>query len=61
VKVIQTDNFDRDWIPDKLIADGLTENQAVYLAAEKNAAASPYGDAFFRAVPDDYKLSEGDR
>lgn len=60
MKVILTDNFDRDWKPDKLIAEGLTEEKAEQLASDKNARCSPHGDAWYVAVPDDYKLKTGE-
>lgn len=56
MKVIATDNFDRDYVSDRLIADNLTKADAETLAAEKNKGSGPYSDWFFLAVADDRKL-----
>jgi hypothetical protein len=57
MKVIRTDNFDRDWISDGLVQSDMEEVEAEALAAELNAKEiDPHTPNYFRAVPDDYEL-----
>jgi hypothetical protein len=58
-KIICIDNFDRDVVPDQLVAENLTEHVAsiiVSLLNEKEGKESP---DFYKSVPANYKLNEG--
>ena len=56
MKVICSDNYDRDWVADRLVRTGLSKEDAERLAASLNAKISPDGPDFYRAVPDEYAL-----
>jgi len=58
MKVIKTDNFDRDWVDDVLIAGpGLCKKEAEKIA-DKNNAETTDPEAWYMAVEDDYILKE---
>lgn len=58
MKVIGTDNYDRDGIPDVLVAENMTPEEAEAKADRMNVE-SGYRDTYYKAVPDDYRLSRG--
>lgn len=57
VKLIGTDNFNRETIADFLVAENLDPVNAEIVAAALNAH-NP-GDTFYKTVPCDYRLSRG--
>lgn len=59
MKVILIDNFDREYIEDRLLKDNLTEFEAKKTADDYNKSYSQNWDWFAKAVPDDYRLSRG--
>lgn len=56
MKVICIDNFNREHISDTLFRDNLSEQEAMDIAKEQNRKQGEFGDKYFRAVGDDYKL-----
>lgn len=56
MKIIRVDNFDREIIPDKLIATGLSECYAERIVKLLNDSEGNDSPNFYRCVPDDYKL-----
>lgn len=56
MKVIKTDNFDRNYIPDSLICENCTDYNAKFIAEALNKMCNPNGSDYFRAVHDDYKM-----
>ena len=56
MKIIRTDNFNRDYIPDKLIADNVAKFWAEHIVKLLNANIDPNGADYFRAVPHNYEL-----
>ena len=57
-KLILVDNYDREYVADRLLEDNLTEADASAKAAEYNEKY-PHDDWFAKAVPDNYKLWGG--
>lgn len=58
-KVVLVDNFDRENIPDQLLKDEITEEEANELADEYNRCHQGSYDWYARAVADDYRLWRG--
>ena len=58
MKIIRVDNFDRDYIPDDLIAENVNEHSAKLIAKLLNEHAGANSQDYFKAVPDDHKLYE---
>lgn len=57
MKVVLVDNFDRDYIADRLLADNLTQEDARALADDFNKKHASYNCPDFAVVKDDnYKL-----
>lgn len=55
-KVVLVDNYDRDYVADKLLRDNLTEEQAIAVAKEYNDKY-PDDHSWFAVVRDDlYEL-----
>ena len=54
MKVIRTDNFDRETVSDILVAEGLPEEEAKERADKENARKAH--DAWHVVKPEDYKL-----
>jgi hypothetical protein len=60
-RVVKVDNFDRETIDDKLVCDGLTQDEAKAQADKLNAdEGGEDSPAFFKAVDANYKLREYD-
>ena len=60
MKIVDTDNFDRDYHADKVVAEGITsEILANVMCKALNDRAGPDSESFYRVVPDDYKLAPG--
>lgn len=55
-KVIIIDNFDRDYISDRLFKDNLTMEEAEKLATEENSKTRDNTPDYYKAVEDDYTL-----
>lgn len=55
-KVILADNLNREEIPDKLLAESLTDEEADIAADQYNDERSEADPYFAIVVPDDYKL-----
>lgn len=60
MKIIQCDNFDRDHVPDKLIAENVPEEYAGVMcdALREEFSSGPNPMDWFRVVPDDYELKQ---
>ena len=57
MKIIQTDNFERDTVSDILIAKDISENFAnIIVDALNTKYSSDYSPMFFKVVPENYKL-----
>lgn len=60
MKIVRIDNFDREIIPDKLVAENITS--AAYAEVMCKALCAKYsseqGSDYFVVRPDDYKLRE---
>ncbi len=61
MKIILTDNFNRDYIPDRLIADNMAKYWAEHIVKLLNKETDPDGQDYFRAVPHNFKLNEVER
>ena len=60
MKIIQTDNFDRDDIGDQLLADNVSKYWAERIVTLLNDKYSgSVTDFYCQAVSDNYKLKEG--
>jgi hypothetical protein len=57
MKIIATDNFDRENIDERLMEEGLDSDQANKLCAEMNNFGAPIND-WYVVVPDDHVLYE---
>lgn len=56
MKVVRVDNFDRDYIPERLMAEKLTDEEARVIATALNAHFSgPHASHYFRVMADDYQ------
>ena len=59
MKIVQVDNFDRDYIPDRLIAENVSKHFEEFLVKALNEKySSEHSPEYYRLVPDDYKLKE---
>jgi len=58
MKIICTDNFDRENRSDRLVATGLNEYMGARIVRFLNDAEDLNSDNFYKLVPDDYKLYE---
>ena len=58
MKIIRTDNFDKAFIPDDLIAENVNEFSAKLIAKLLNKHTGMNSQDYFKAVPDDRKLYE---
>ena len=58
MKIIRTDNFDREHISDGLIAENVNEFFAKLVAKLLNKYIGADSQDYFKAVPDDHKLYE---
>lgn len=58
MKIIGTDNFDREYINDQLICEGLTEPMAVFIVAALNEkyCKGDHAPTYYKVVSDDCKL-----
>ena len=59
MKIVRVDNFDRDTVCDKLVAENVNDVYGTCMVEALNAEFS--GDSlpdYFRMVPDDYVLKE---
>jgi hypothetical protein len=59
-KIICTDNFARDNVSDSLTAENLTEYMAKRIVELLNEKEGTTSSNFYKAVPNTYKLFEGD-
>lgn len=58
-KVVLVDNLNREHIEDKLLEDGLTNEQADSVANSYNEEHNAHNGWWARAVSDEYKLWRG--
>ena len=56
MKVIITDNFDRESMSDELLVGNLSKRQAEVVANALNKDGGECSPYFYRAVEDDYEL-----
>ncbi len=57
MKIVQVDNFDRDYISDTLIAENVNKHFGEFLVKALNEKYSRGDSAeYYRLEPDDYKL-----
>ena len=59
MKLIAVDNFGRESVADRLIAENLSDYWAPFLAESANRNTAERSDIYFRAVPDDHVLWRG--
>ena len=57
-KLILVDNYDREYVADRLLEENITEDEAKAKAAEYNKKY-PHDNWFAEAVSNDYKLWGG--
>lgn len=58
MKIIRTDNFDRETVSDKLIATTDNSYYASLIARLLNEKQGVYRQHYYKAVEDDYQLYE---
>ena len=58
MKIVATDNFDRENIDERLMEEGLDSDQADKLCAEMNNALDAPINDWYVVVPDDHVLYE---
>lgn len=59
VKIIRVDNFDREHVPDELIAENVDPKIATEITEFLNRKHSGiYSPDFYKVVPDDHKLHQ---
>ena len=56
MKIICTDNFNRDYVPDSLIAENLSGYWASRIVKLLNENTDPNGQEYYEAVSDEYVL-----
>ena len=56
MKIVLVDNFNRDHVSDRLIAENVSEYYAEIIVNALNTRVLADAPDFFRAMPDDYKL-----
>ncbi len=56
MRVIMTDNFDRENVSDSIVAENLNEFYAELIAKLLNGKGDDYTQEYYKAVADDYKL-----
>jgi len=56
MKVVQVDGLNRDYQPEKLVTVSISEIEAVIIVEALNSTI-PFGDIYYKMVPDDYKLN----
>lgn len=57
MKIVQVDNFDRDYVSDILIAENANEHFGEFLTKVLNEKySSDYSPEYYRLVSDDYEL-----
>ena len=57
MKIVQVDNFNRDTVSDKLIAENVNEYFGKFLVEALNKKyVDDYSPEYYRLMPDDYKL-----
>lgn len=61
MKIVCTDNYARDTVADRLVAEGVKhEGEALAMAAGLNGAfGGENSPNYYKAVPDDYRLWRG--
>jgi len=60
MKIIETDNFDRDYPNEKVVMRNLTSDQAEYIADAINKVCSgPSAQRFWKVEEEDYKAQLG--
>lgn len=59
-KVIAIDNFNRDYVADRLIVDNISKDQAELVVTELNKYTSGSSSEYYVFKPQDYKLKEVD-
>ena len=57
MKVIRTDNYDREWMPQHLVKENLTEVEAKDIADKLNNLEEEVTEDFYMVVPNDYRLT----
>ena len=61
MKIIRVDNFNRDYRPDKIIAENVDYFYGEFIVGKLNQQwTGVEADFFFKLVEDDYKLKEID-
>jgi hypothetical protein len=59
MRVVDTDNFGRDYPNEKFVSGVLSEVEANRMADEHNHKMHPSDDRYWIVVPDDYTLVPG--
>jgi len=59
-KIVRTDNFNREHVPDRLVADGITsESEGRTMVKALQATCTEYDQDWYVLVPEDYVLKRG--
>lgn len=59
MKIVCVDNYARDTVADRLVAENLNEHEARVMCLALNEDPARSSDAWFVVKPDDYRLSRG--
>ena len=61
MKIIDTDNFGGDYPNERVIAEGITNEDFAKVMCDALIArfGGDYADRYYKVVPDDYKLKPG--
>lgn len=60
MKIVLTDNYDRELYDEKLIAENLAERTGKKIVNLLNQDPTRYDEDYYKLVEDDYKLFERD-
>jgi len=56
MKIVATDNFDRETVDDVLVCENVNAHYGDVIVEALNARIGDYGPWFYKVVPDDYQL-----
>lgn len=60
MKLVAVDNFNRDEVADRLVADNITdEREGLLILKALRATCDEYSTTWYKLMPDYYRLSRG--
>ncbi len=59
MKIVRTDNLDRDYVPDKLVASNVSEHEGDIMVKALRATCTDDGTYWYLLVEDSYRLKDG--